>query len=95
MNYVNEMCIVNRLDDLVAHGQLNGSVYKTKMLSPTRLKGLGAFGTAIMAYSNFTMLSLMLGPTAPALGIVGLSLYGAKAFSETKSIAQIDYINEG
>ena len=95
MDYVSEMCTVNRLDDLVAHGQLNGSVFKAKMLSPNRLKGLGTFGTAVVAYSNFTMLSLMLGPTAPAIGIVGLSIYGARAFSETMSISQIDYINEG
>ena len=57
------------------------------MLSPTKLKGLAAFGAAGATYGNFTMLSLMLGPTAPALGIVTLSLYGARAFAERGSIA--------
>ena len=57
------------------------------MLSPIKLKGLAAFGAAGATYGNFTMLSLMLGPTAPALGIVALSLYGARAFAERGSIA--------
>lgn len=37
----------------------------------------------------------MLGPTAPAIGIVGLALYGASAFDERGAITQIDYLEDG
>lgn len=65
------------------------------MLSPRKLKGVAAFGAAGWAYGSFTTLSLMMGPTAPAIGIVALSLYGATAFNERGAITQIDYLTEG
>ena len=95
MDYVNEISTINSLDNLVEYGKLKGSVFKQKMLSPTKAKGLTAFGLAGAAYGSFTTLCLMLGPTAPAIGIVALSMYGANAFNERGSITQIDYVTDG
>ena len=95
MDYVNEIRMINGLDNLVEHGVLKGAIFKQKMLSPTKAKGLAAFGAAGWAYGSFTTLSLMMGPTAPAVGIVALSLYGARAFNERGTVSRIDYIVEG
>ena len=95
IDYVNEIKTINELDNAVEHGQLKGAVFKQKFLSPTKVKGLAAFGLAAGTYAHLTTLSLMLGPTAPAIGIVALGMYGASAFNERDVITQIDYIQEG
>jgi len=94
MDYVNEIRTINALDNFVEHGALKGSIFKQKMLSPRKLKGVAAFGIAGSAYASFTTLSLMLGPTAPAVGIVA-PMYGTSAFDERGTITQIDYVAEG
>lgn len=86
---------VNFLDNLVNHGNLKGSIFKTKMLSARRLKGLGAFGAALGAYTHLHSLSMLMGPVAPMLGVVAATMYGARAFAESNIISRIDYINEG
>ena len=95
MNYVRELSHVNRIDDLVDHGQLKGSLYKTKMMSPNKLKGVGALGASAFAFMHWGMLSMMMGPGVPALGIVALAAYGTSRFSERNTIAQIDFVSEG
>ena len=95
LDYVNEIRTINALDNMVEHGVLKGSIFKQKFLSPRKLKGMTAFGLAGSAYGSFTTLSLMLGPTAPAIGIVALAMYGASSFNERGSITQIDYVAEG
>ena len=50
-----------------------------------------------MSYWDFAScpLNLLLGPTATAIGIVALSLYGAAAFADRGTISQIDFVQEG
>ena len=86
---------VNFLDHLVNHGSLKGSIFKSKMLSARRLKGLGAFGAATGAYMHLHSLSMLMGPVAPMFGIVAATMYGARAFAESNMISSIDYIKEG
>ena len=95
MDFIDEMQRVNTMDALVDHGALKGSVFKAKMLSTKRLYGMGSFGLAGMLYANMTMLSLMMGPTLPTLGIVGAAMYGARQFADTDTVSRIDYIKEG
>ena len=95
IDYNQEMQRVTFLDNLVNHGQLKGSIFKAKMLSARRLKGLGSFTLAGFAYMHLTSLSLMLGPTAPMLAIVALTMNGAKSFLENGMVSRIDYITEG
>ena len=77
LDFVAEMTRVNALDNRVEHGKLEGFVLKRKLMNPRRLKGVAAFGAAGMAYSNMAMLTLMMGPTVPMIGIVAASMYGA------------------
>ena len=77
------MVRVNELDNLVDHGSLKGSIFRAKMMSARRLRGLGSFGLAGVLYAKFTPLMLMLGPTVPTLGIVGSLIYGATSFGES------------
>ena len=95
MNYVREMNHINKIDDLVDHGQLGGSVFKAKMMSPNKVKGVAAFSGAAFAYSQWGMLSLMMGPAAPAVGIVALAYYGSARFAERNTISQIDFVDDG
>ena len=95
IDYVNEITTINELDNAVEHGRLKGAVFKQKFLSPTKAKGLAAFGLSVAAYAHLTTLTLMLGPTYPAIAIVALGMYGANAFNERDSITQIDYVLEG
>ena len=82
MNYVRELSHINRIDDLVDHGQLKGSLYRAKMMSPNKLKGVGALGASAFAFMHWGMLSMMMGPAAPAVGIVALAAYGTSRFAE-------------
>jgi len=95
MDFIGEMQRINWMDTMVEHGTLKGSIFKAKMMSAKRVRGLTGFGVAGVLYANMTMISLMLGPTIPTLGLMGSLIYGAKAFHETDSISRIDYITEG
>lgn len=95
LDYIGEMERVNHLDNLVDHGALKGSVFKMKALSATRLRGLGCFTFAGLAYANLATLNLMLGPTIPMLGIVGAAVYGARSLNEEQMVSKIEYVTEG
>ena len=89
------MTRVNHLDNLVDHGALKGSIFRAKMLSARRLRGLGAFAFSGMAYAHLSTLSMMMGPTVPTFAIVCATIYGARAFNDQSLISRIDYIKEG
>jgi len=95
MDFIGEMQRVNTLDSLADHGSLKGSIFRAKMMSARRVRGLGGFGLAGMLYANFGALAMMMGPTVPTLSMVGSIMYGIKAFADTESISRIDYITEG
>ena len=95
LDYIGEMQRVNYLDSLVEHGALKGSVFKMKMLSASRLRGIGAFSLAGLTYAKLSALSLMVGPVIPMAGIVGAALYGARSLVETDMISRIDFVTEG
>ena len=80
MDYVEELQRVSWLDNLVDHGSLKGSVFKMKMMSDARMKGLMSFALTGALYSHMTPIAMMVGPTAPTLGIVFTALYGMKKF---------------
>ena len=64
-------------------------------MSPNKVKGVMAFGGAALAYSQWGVLTMMMGPAAPAVGIVALAAYGAGRFAERNTISQIDFVREG
>jgi hypothetical protein len=51
-----------------------------KALNPQRLRGLTAFGLTYLGYTNFTAISLLVGPTIPILGLAASAFYGMTSF---------------
>ena len=76
-------------------GSLKGSVFKKKLMSANRLKGVGSFGLAGFAWANLVPLSLMVGPTLPAVGIACTALYGIIQFNEVDNINEIKVVRDG
>jgi hypothetical protein len=73
---------------------LKGAVFRTKMLSERRVRGLGALGFSALVYAKSASLALMMGPTLPMLGVVASAVYGARALNESGEISKIEYITE-
>jgi len=48
-----EMNRVNLLEDLETHYNLNGLIFKKKMMDPEKLKGLGFFGVSAATYAYY------------------------------------------
>ena len=95
LDYIGEVSRVANLDNLVAHGSLKGSIFRAKMMSARRLRGLGYFAVGSMAYMHMASLTLMLGPTLPAVAIAACAVQGARMFNEQQMVSKIDYIKEG
>jgi hypothetical protein len=77
IEYVNEISRINHLNNMVNIGKLKGKVFKAKILSPRRLKGIGSFALSAYAYSILPYLTLLFGHTAPILAITAGTIYGA------------------
>ena len=82
LEYISENQTVSNLDNLIAHGSLKGSIFRMKVLSASRLRGVGCFTFAGLAYANLSTLSLMFGPTLPMIGIVSAAIFGARGLKE-------------
>lgn len=95
LDFCEEMTRVNAAENMADHGSLQGNVFKRKMLSAQRFKGLGAFGAVFLGCGNFTALSLMMGPAFPSIALAGGVMYGMSCFSETETINQISIEREG
>lgn len=95
LDFVQEMKRINNLDNLVAHGKLNGSIYKQSTLTNKRKKGILALAGAIGAYSKMTALTMMVGSNVATLGIVAAAYYGMMQFYDNHIISQVDFITEG
>lgn len=81
-DYVQEISRVNHIDQLVDTASLNGKVFKMKMMTPNRLKGIVSFAAAGAAYSHWVPMTLMFGPTVSAFGITAAAVYGMSQFQE-------------
>lgn len=75
---------------MAEHGSLKGKVFKAKLLSPERLRGLGALALSYTAYMKLLPLTLMMGSTVPMMGLVASTVYGMSCWSQTKYISTIE-----
>lgn len=50
LDFCEEISRVNKLENMADIGSLGGAVYKRKLLSPNRLKGLASFAMAGVAW---------------------------------------------
>lgn len=94
-NFVNEISRLNDVEDLRAHANLKGALFRRKFLTAGRLGGLGYFGLAGLTYANFPLVASYLGHSWTMLGISGLTVAGMVNFREGSTINSIEIINDG
>ena len=94
-DFSKEMDRANALEDLNAHANLGGKVFKRKSMSPKKLSGLGYFGAAGFAYVYFPYMVMHLGSNMTLLGMSGASVMGMYKFNERDVINSIEFIKEG
>ena len=90
LDFNSEMNRVDQFEQMADHVSLKGKVFKMKTLSPTRLRGIAAFGFSFYAYSNLTAITLMTGPTLPILAIATAAFYGMRVFNERDVVSSIE-----
>jgi hypothetical protein len=95
-DFIQEMRRVDALDQLADHKSLKlNEVFRRRTLNPRRLKGLGAFASALGLYTYAPYLTIYLGTTMPIFGAVAAGLYGMLAFSESQIVNSIILIKDG
>ena len=94
-DYSKEMERLNALEDLNAHANLNGAIFRRKAMSPARVHGLGYFAVSAMSYLYFPYVVNTLGYTLTLFGITATSLMGMHSFSEKNVINSIEWTAEG
>ena len=94
-DFAKEMDRVNALEDLTAHANLNGKIFKRKTMDPKRLYGLGYFGVSAFAYMNFPHMVLHFGTTFTYAAMIGSSFMGMKKFQDRDTINSIETVKEG
>lgn len=96
IDYVQEMVKVDQLDQLADRASLgHNEVFRRRLLSPKKLKGLGGFASAFGLYAYAPYLTIYIGTTLPLLGAVAAGFYGMLAFSESQIINSITLIKDG
>lgn len=85
----------NALEDLNAHCNLGGKIFKRKSMSPKKLTGLGYFGFVGFAYMYYPYMVMHLGTNLTMLGMSAASVMGMTKFSERNVINSIEVIKEG
>ena len=95
-DFVQEMRRVDALDQVADHSRLGkNQVFKKRVLTPRRLKGVSALASAFGLYSYAPYLAIYIGTTMPVLGAVVAGLYGMFSFSESQIVNSITLIKDG
>jgi hypothetical protein len=79
-DFSKEMDRANALEDLNAHANLGGKVFKRKSLSPSKLTGLGYFGFAGFTYMYFPHMVMHFGQSMTMFGMSAASIMGMIKF---------------
>ena len=90
-DYAKEMERLNALEDLNAHANLKGAIFRRKELSPARVHGLGYFAVSALSYMYFPYVVNTLGYTLTMFGMTATSLLGMHNFSEKNIINTIEW----
>ena len=94
-DFSKEMDRANALEDLSAHANLGGKIFKRKTLSPKKLTGLGYFGFAGLSYMYFPYMAMHFGQSLTLLAMSGASVMGMYNFNERNVINSIEFIKDG
>lgn len=79
-DFSKEMDRVNALEDLNAHANLSGKVFKRKTMDPKKLYGLGYFGVGAMTYAYYPHMVLHMGQTMTTFTMIASAYMGMKTF---------------
>lgn len=85
----------NALEDLNAHANLGGKIFKRKTMSPSKLTGLGYFGFAGFTYMYFPHMVMHFGQSMTMFGMSAASIMGMIKFQERDVVNSIEFIKDG
>ena len=85
----------NSLEDLHAHANLQGKIFRRKAMDPKKLLGLGYFGIAAFTYSSFPHMIMHFGHSLTYFTMIASSYYGMTTFQERDVVNSIEMVNEG
>ena len=71
---------VNALEDLTAHANLDGKIFKRKTMDPKRLYGLGYFGISALSYMTFPHMVMHFGSNLTYAAMIGSAFMGMQKF---------------
>ena len=86
---------LNNIEDLHAHANLKGAIFRRKTMDPDRVTSLGAFGVAGLSYAFFPYVAQWIGSTATVLGISCANLMGMFYAAEQDMINSIEWTDDG
>lgn len=95
LGFVEELAKINAVDQVAHHASLKGAVFKKKLMSQKRVRGLSGFAVSYGLYSYLPYIAAYVGTTAPVVTAVFAGLYGMLAFAESQIVNEIRVISEG
>jgi len=95
-DFSKEMNRVNLLEDLDTHYNLNGLIFKKKMLDPQKLKGLGFFGVPVAVYAFYPYVVASLGQSWTTSLMTAACLSGMYMLRQNETIVNtIEMMEDG
>lgn len=93
--YIAELNRQDAITQLGDYSVLQGAVYKRRILSPRRFKGLGAFAASMGIYNQLPYLAVYFGSTIPVVTAAMAALYGIISFSDANLVNSITVNKDG
>jgi hypothetical protein len=94
-DFSKEIDRANALEDLSAHANLKGKIFKRKALSPRTLTGLGYFGFSGLSYMYYPQFVMHFGQSLTMFGMSMASVMGMHYLRERNVINSIEVIQDG
>jgi len=95
MKFIEDISRQEMLSQLADYSSLKGAVFKRRVLSPKRLRGVGALVASWKIYAYLPYLAVYLGSTVPLVTACAAGLYGMLAFADSETINEIRVIDSG
>lgn len=85
----------NQIDDMAAHANLKGSIFKRKTMDPKRMNSLGYFALSGALWTYSPWLVATFGSGLSTLAIASSAVTGMWNFNESNVINSITVCNSG
>ena len=94
-NHLAEMARENHIERMTNQLSLKGKLYKRKLLSAEKLKGLFSLGAGSWMWLNYATLAATYPTTALSFAVAATSMFGISRFAETNFVDSIEVLPEG